>query len=297
MTERCEVLVVSGSPNGAADDPGNVPGNAPADGPDPAVALAQELRAYRIDVRLAGAGTELVAVTEQSGVITAELTDAVDRVQVAAEFLVTVGERAARDGRRLWIGDARDTENLGWKLPAVLRGAGDLLLDTYLTEREQRPSDYRLSPLSQRFGGKRVRIAPGQRVPDDLVLWSPAEGRDVRLWPARRWTVLGFGSGSAITVRAVSERFGDQVNAQVIGGGNSPSDLVTLLDRYGHVNRRLAKRGGSVLAIRPDRYVGLHTAPDPGIVLAYLEDLIPGGSPETAPTEPGTAAAPESFSP
>ncbi|WP_020578352.1 FAD-dependent monooxygenase [Actinopolymorpha alba] len=202
----------------------------------------------------------------------------------------------------------QDAYNLGWKLAAVLCGAGDALLDSY--EAERRPAEvapergavpeapkrswlpfrrrrsaqldrlgahYRTSPLSQNLGGKRVLLRAGDRLPD-LRLWSVRDAREIRLLDLLRgthWTVLGLGSVTAEAVTSVRLRFGTAVHSEVISGGSGVPG-VTLLDQFGDARRALGRRGGSVLVVRPDGYLGLRCGPVAEIAAAYLEDLIPG---------------------
>lgn len=216
-----------------------------------------------------------------------------------------------RRGRAFFAGDGgvEDANNLGWKLAATLRGAGDeLLLDSYAEERQavtasnQRGvldrllrrtgrAHYRGCRLSQHLGGKHPLVRAGDPVPD-VRLWSIAD--DAEYWLSelrtREWTVLGLGSASAQTVSAAGQRFGAAVRGEVVGGGTGRTGApgVTLVDRRGEARQRLGRRGGTVLVIRPDGYIGLVALTRAELVQAYLEDLIP--------PDPGTHGPAATFS-
>jgi hypothetical protein len=230
---------------------------------------------------------------------------------------------------------AEDAYNLGWKLAAVVQGADDFLLDTYESERlpvaratlatagdaspmrrlatlgtslvgrltrrrDGRLGDhYRTSRLSQELGSKRDLLSAGDRLPD-ARLWSVPDATDVRMSDLMRgthWTVLGFGSATADTVARLKQRFGEAVRTAVIGGGASGALGVTLLDRYGEARRLLGRRGGTLLVVRPDGYVGLRSNANPEVAAAYLADMVgradqlDGGEPyrprHADPLEPG----------
>jgi len=205
-----------------------------------------------------------------------------------------------------------DAYNLGWKLAAVVQGADDFLLDTYESERlpvaratgatatpaspmrriltfgtslvgrlTRRRDDasgdhYRTSRLSQELGSKRDLLKAGDRLPD-VRLWSMTDAADVRtsdLMRGTHWTVLGLGSATADTVARLKRRFGDAVRTAVIGGGASGALGVTLLDRYGEARRLLGRRGGTLLVVRPDGYVGLRSNANAEIAAAYLADMV-----------------------
>lgn len=251
------------------------------DGEVPPV-LASDLVRHGIDVRLTEPHVRLVEQTVASEAVEVTLADTDgSTATVRAAYLVDSGG-VRRDGRALGLSRDRpeDAHNLAWKLAAVLRGAGPDLLDTYPTERAHAPEHYRESRLSQHLGGQKPRIRAGDRLPD-LVLRSVAGEEDVRLGSLLRrpvWTLLGFGSVTGEPLAAVRARFGpERVQTYVIGGGASRSTQVTLLDRYGEVSRRLAKRGGTVFAVRPDGFLGLCCGANADVLGAYLEDLLPAG--------------------
>lgn len=257
-TERCEVLVVG---HGEA-------------GPS----LAANLRAAGLDVLLTTEETTVETCAQGPREVVATLSDAAQRVRVRCSYLVDDREGVWRDGRRFGIGGLDDARNLAWKLAAVVRGAGADLLDSYHPERSgRRPKDYRKSVLSQELGGKRLKLRAGDRVPD-VRLWDPGNGSDVRLGElltGLRWVVLGLGSKTAETVTEIAQRYPAAVRTEVVGGGSVLVTGVTLQDRYGQARRAIARRGGTVLVIRPDGYLGLRSGPTPDIIAAYLEDLVP----------------------
>ncbi len=200
----------------------------------------------------------------------------------------------------------QDVHNLGWKLAAALVSGEETALESYDSERRPAPpprrtlfgrarttarpwhgdlteadpfaQHYRASGLSQELGAKRMYLHAGDRVPD-IRLWSVRTGGDLRLFDILRgphWTLIGLGSVSAETVSTVRLRFGNGVRGEVIGGGAGTSAIpgVSLLDRYGEARHTLGSRGGAVLVVRPDGYVGLRAALRPEIVVAYLEGMV-----------------------
>ncbi|GAB3416428.1 FAD-dependent monooxygenase [Flindersiella endophytica] len=257
MTEVCDVLVVG------SDDAGPV--------------LAADLRRAGVNVLLTSADVKVLGLSEaEEGVdVQLEGSDG-ERADVRAAYVVRDTASPTRAGRLFEVGDEADAHNLAWKLAAVLGGAGADLLDTYLAERERGAKNYRDSRLSQELGGKRLKLRAGDRVPD-VLLWSVGTGLDVPLGSlvnGPHWTLLGLGSRSAEVLGALSTRFGQAVHTEVIGGGGSMVPGVTLQDRYGQARHRLARRGGTVLVVRPDGYLGLRSAPNVDIIAAYLEDLV-----------------------
>ena len=134
---------------------------------------------------------------------------------------------------------------------------------------------YRESRLSQELGGKRVIIRAGERVPD-VRLWNPVSATDIRLFDLLRgphWTVLGLGSLTAEAVSAIARQYGSAVRADVVGGGMATPRGVSVLDRYGDAHHLLGRRGGTILVVRPDGFLGLRCGANPEIAAAYLEDL------------------------
>jgi FAD binding domain len=257
MSETCDVLVVG------SDDAGP--------------RLASDLRRAGVNVLLTSEDVTVLELELGEDTVTARLqgTDG-ERVDVRAAYVVSDTAAPARDGRVFEVGDEADARNLAWKLAAVLGGAGPDLLDTYLAERKSGAKHYRESRLSQELGGKRLKLRAGDRVPD-VLLWNVHTGVDVPLGAVvngPHWTLLGLGSRTAEVVHALASRFGSAVHTEVIGGGGSMVPGVTLQDRYGQARHRLARRGGTVLVIRPDGYLGLRSEPNVEIIAAYLEDLV-----------------------
>lgn len=257
MAEMCDVLVVG------SDDAGP--------------ALAADLRRAGVNVLLTSEDVKVIELdTDAAGAsVQLEGSDG-ERADVRAAYVVRDTATPARAGRVFEVGDEADAHNLAWKLAAVLGGAGADLLDTYVTERKPGTRNYRDSRLSQELGGKRLKLRAGDRVPD-VLLWSVDTGLDVPLGPlvnGPHWTLLGLGSRTAEALGALASRFGPAVHTEVIGGGGSMVPGVTLQDRYGQARHRLARRGGTVLVVRPDGYLGLRSAPNVEIIAAYLEDLV-----------------------
>jgi hypothetical protein len=257
VTEICDVLVVG------SDDAGP--------------ALAADLRRAGVKALLTSEDVKVLELAEDADGVSVELEGSDDeRVDVRASYVVRDTAAPARTGRVFEVGDEADAHNLAWKLAAVLGGAGADLLDTYLAERGRRARNYRDSRLSQELGGKRLKLRAGDRVPD-VLLWSVGTGVDVPLGPlvnGPHWAVLGLGSRTAEALGAIATRFGPAVHIEVIGGGGSMVPGVTLQDRYGEARHRLARRGGTVLVVRPDGYLGLRSGPNVEIIAAYLEDLV-----------------------
>lgn len=257
MTETCDVLVVG------SDDAGP--------------ALAGDLRRAGVNVLLTSADVKVLALSQAEDAVDVQLEGSDgERVDVHTTYVVRDTASPARDGRLFEVGDEADARNLAWKLAAVLGGAGADLLDTYLIERKPRAKHYRDSRLSQELGGKRLKLRAGDRVPD-VLLWSVMTGLDVPLGSLTNgphWALIGLGSRSVEALGALATRFGPAVHTEVIGGGGSMVPGVTLQDRYGEARHRLARRGGTVLVVRPDGYLGLRSAPNVEIIAAYLEDLV-----------------------
>lgn len=257
MAETCDVLVIG------SDDAGP--------------RLASDLRRSGVNVLLTSQDVTVLQLDAAAEAVNVRLegTDG-ELADVQAAYVVSDTAAPARDGRVFEVGDEADARNLAWKLAAVIRGADPGLLDTYLTERKPGAKHYRGSRLSQELGGKRLKLRAGDRVPD-VLLWSVNTGADVPLGPVvngPHWTLLGLGSRTAEAIAAIATQFGSAVHTEVIGGGGSMVPGVTLQDRYGQARHRLARRGGTVLVIRPDGYLGLRSGPNVEIIAAYLEDLV-----------------------
>ncbi|EWC60263.1 Salicylate hydroxylase [Actinokineospora spheciospongiae] len=174
-----------------------------------------------------------------------------------------------------------DGINLGWKLASVLRGAPELLLDTYEQERlpvaaavlglsrelltrfaqfEVSDSDamsglgitYRGGPLSPAWNGAGPH--PGDRSPDATC--ARPDGRPVRLFELQRggdWTLYRFGGGPLPDIAGV--------NAHSIG--------TDLLDPHAAARSAYQARDGEFVLVRPDGHIG-HRTEDAATVTAYL---------------------------
>lgn len=170
----------------------------------------------------------------------------------------------------------QDAYNLGWKLAAVLRGAGDWLLDSY--EAERRPIAASVLNMSTRLleadkqgnmrRGREVRqldlgyadssialgcpertggVRTGDRAPDAVV--QGAAGQPTRLFTLFKgphWTALGMDVAPA-TLHAL-RRAGLHVHHFGKRG-----DLV---DVHGHVGTAYGLRPGDIVLVRPDGYIG-----------------------------------------
>jgi 2-polyprenyl-6-methoxyphenol hydroxylase-like FAD-dependent oxidoreductase len=182
----------------------------------------------------------------------------------------------------------QDAYNLGWKLGQVLAGAPESLLDTFEEERRQvaadvldlstrlhreglaRPSRDRRDPsisqleLSYRCGSiaRELRKQPGSlqagdRAPDGLCV--DGEGRQTRLFDLFRgphFTLLAFGADAALAARSLMHARADvQVAAITADGGERGQP--TLRDADANVSRAYDVRGGALMLIRPDGYIGL----------------------------------------
>lgn len=166
----------------------------------------------------------------------------------------------------------QDAYNLGWKLAAVLRGAGDELLDSY--ESERRPVAEEVLGLSSRLldAGKRGEIRRGREVqqlhigyPQSCLALEPVSRRHglragdrapdapikgaagqpsrlFRLFVGPHWTLLVNGQRSVVSrpglhIHQLGER-GD------------------ILDAFGCVREAYGLAPDECVLIRPDGYVG-----------------------------------------
>ncbi|MET0188428.1 MAG: FAD-dependent oxidoreductase, partial [Pseudonocardia sediminis] len=220
----------------------------------------------------------------------------VDRYRVARVFLAGdaahVHSPAGAQGMNTGIGDA---VNLGWKLAAVLDGAGDGLLDTYEAERlpvaadvlglsgllttrriEDRGDErvrtlqldlgYRGGPLAPETRDERA-LRAGDRAPDAPRM--TAGGRPTRMFDEFRhpgWTLLGFGVDPDVDVPGV----------RTVSVGADPGGSAREI--YGAVD-------GDLVLVRPDGYVGLR-ARSRDEVEAYLAGAVPAVVPLSAGRPP-----------
>ncbi|KUN18800.1 hypothetical protein AQJ23_39410 [Streptomyces antibioticus] len=210
----------------------------------------------------------------------------------------------------------QDAYNLGWKIAHVLRGAPEVLLDTY--EQERLPVAADVLNISSELIAQRVRgVVPGgsggsdtlqlkvcypvsdlngsprdehtserpyaqagDRAPDSVV--HRADGTAVRLFDLFRGphsTVLAFGSHSAKTAAALARRFPDHLtSATLLSGTASDAGPVTaLIDREGSAHQDYGIDGDTLLVIRPDGYVALRTTdPNETDILDHLHRFLPG---------------------
>ncbi|MBB2969536.1 FAD-dependent oxidoreductase [Mesorhizobium sp. RMAD-H1] len=210
-----------------------------------------------------------------------------------------------RVGRAFLIGDAahihpptggqglntsvQDAYNLGWKLAAVLGGAGDELLDSYEIERrpvaeamlglstrlldagkrgemkrgrEVRQLDigYPESPLSVESPPNRDGLRAGDRAPDAPI--KGAAGQPLRLFQlfkGTHWTLLVEGQG------AVAPRAGLHIHRL--------GDKGDIADAFGHIREAYGLAPNECALVRPDGYVASILPLDPEGV-ARLEDYL-----------------------
>jgi 2-polyprenyl-6-methoxyphenol hydroxylase-like FAD-dependent oxidoreductase len=169
----------------------------------------------------------------------------------------------------------QDAWNLGWKLAAVLRGAGDALLDTYEEERrdiaagmlgmatrlldaarersdlrrgrEQQQLDlgYPASSLSLDERGDDAMIRAGYRAPDAPL--TGAGGQPLRLFSLFKsgdWILLRYEPDSAATVST-------HAGLRIITVGAHAE----LRDTTGHLRSAYGFQSGDIALLRPDGYL------------------------------------------
>lgn len=186
----------------------------------------------------------------------------------------------------------QDAYNLGWKLAAVLRGAGDELLDTYEAERrpvaeevlglssrlleagthgeirrgrevQQLDIGYPQSPLALRAASRNSGVQAGDRAPDAPIKGAGGQpSRLFRLFFGPHWTLLVSGELS------VASRPGLHIHRLGQRGD--------VLDAFGHVRAAYGLESGECILIRPDGYIGAILALDAEGVAqleAYLERM------------------------
>ncbi|MEU4231462.1 FAD-dependent oxidoreductase [Nonomuraea sp. NPDC026600] len=208
----------------------------------------------------------------------------------------------------------QDAYNLGWKLALVAAGqAGPGLLDTYEEERlpvaawtleittdrlrhvleaikepgagveaAATPAigrGYRWSSLSAATGaGDPAVLCAGDRAPDAPCIDSAGEPvRLFQLYAGPRFTLLGFGPGSAQALRDVTAKHQGLVQAYAVDG-----DEPGLRDRDGHARRAYGMTDDALVLIRPDNHVALVApARETAAVLTYLDGLHRGYKAET----------------
>lgn len=170
----------------------------------------------------------------------------------------------------------QDSYNLGWKLAAVLAGAGKALLDTY--EEERRPIAAEVLGLSTQLleaakhgdmrRGRAVRqldlgypesalslgqprrtlgLLAGQRAPDAVVRGAGGQlTRIFALLKGPRWTILGNDISS--DAKAALRRAG--VGLHEVGTGGDLADV------HGQFRAAYALQPGELALVRPDGYIG-----------------------------------------
>ena len=168
----------------------------------------------------------------------------------------------------------QDAYNLGWKLAAALKGAGQELLDSYEIERRpvaeamlglstrlldaqkqggmrrgrevsQLDIGYPDSPLSEESPARAGVLRAGQRAPDAPVRGAAGQPtRLFRLFQGPHWTLLVDGAGDV----PVAPRPGLHVHR--IGAQGEVADA------WGHVRDAYGLAPGECVLIRPDGYVG-----------------------------------------
>jgi 2-polyprenyl-6-methoxyphenol hydroxylase-like FAD-dependent oxidoreductase len=195
----------------------------------------------------------------------------------------------------------QDAFNLGWKLALVCRGeAGAGLLETYETER--RPvaeqvvasgADVEIAHAMTDAGERAARDAELRRVlaDPDLVHHEAAAASELdRVYPRSR-AVAGDDNASlapGVLLPDTPQRLHELTHRPghtllVLGGPQADparvNALVTELDAaVGTMDEAVAAQLGvvdvTILAVRPDRYVGLRDdSGDPRVVAEYLERL------------------------
>ncbi|WSJ36932.1 FAD-dependent monooxygenase [Streptomyces sp. NBC_01321] len=204
----------------------------------------------------------------------------------------------------------QDAFNLGWKLARVVTGQSDPgLLDTY--EEERLPvASWTLDITSERLratleaikqpgggldaagtaettgltrgyhwsslspAGSTPRLRAGDRAPD-APCRDAATGAPTRLFEAfagPHFTLLGFGPGTADTLRATEAAYGDAVRAYGVDAGG-PADLA---DEAGHARTAYGIEPGAdtLVLVRPDNHVALISpAADSQAVGTYMDRL------------------------
>ncbi|WP_202804589.1 FAD-dependent monooxygenase [Sphingomonas sp. PR090111-T3T-6A] len=168
----------------------------------------------------------------------------------------------------------QDSFNLGWKLAAVLVGAGEELLDTYETERRdigagvlrmskgllsamtdkadmrrgrdtlQLDLSYRASPLTHEDRMEPGKVRAGDRAPDAAII--DPDGASTRLFDLFRhpdFTLLAIGGREAADCAGVRL-------VEVDRGPGSYRDTGELAENYGLV-------GECLLLVRPDGYIAV----------------------------------------
>ncbi|KQP40878.1 2-polyprenyl-6-methoxyphenol hydroxylase [Methylobacterium sp. Leaf104] len=211
-----------------------------------------------------------------------------DRYRVGRVFLV--GDAAhihPPTGGQGLNTSVQDAYNLGWKLGAVMRGAGDALLDTYEAERRpiaqamlglttglldasrrgemrrgrgthQLDIGYPESPLAVESPGRQGVLLAGDRAPDAQVRGAAGQPhRLFDLFKGPHWTLLSYGG------EPIAARPGLQVHTIGVHGD--------LTDGAGQFPATYGATPGDRVLVRPDGYVGaIISAGDDSALNDYL---------------------------
>ncbi len=187
----------------------------------------------------------------------------------------------------------QDAYNLGWKLAAVVEGAGEKLLTTY--EEERRPIAAEMLGLSTRLllaakerghmrRGREThqldlgypdsslslnkprrspdRLMAGDRAPDAPIIGAAGQPtRLFKLYQGTHWTLLGYHADRAV----IAPR--RDLHIHTVGPGEE------IIDHRGHVREAYGLTEGQWVLIRPDGYVAAIVSSNEIPVLdRYLED-------------------------
>ena len=186
----------------------------------------------------------------------------------------------------------QDSNNLGWKLASVLRGAPQQLLDSYAEERRpiaarsmaglnsadergvkpdifQLGNNYRGGSLSDESRRVLGGIQAGDRAPDaPLQLNGGAPKRLFELMHDAEFTCIAFGDNAAEASAIIARRWDEEMGFCVIDvRRDSPITAEVVQSIYG-----VAPGDEAVFLVRPDGYVGL-TADDH--IAERLTDYLP----------------------
>lgn len=169
----------------------------------------------------------------------------------------------------------QDAYNLGWKLAAALKGAGEGVLDSYEDERRpvaeavlglsarlldaqkelggmrrgrevhQLDIGYRDSPLSIELPARKGGIRAGGRAPDAPIRRAAGQpSRLFQLFQGPHWTLL------------VHEADAERVKARPGLHVHHIGPRGDVIDTWGHIRDTYALAPGECVLVRPDGYVG-----------------------------------------
>ena len=215
---------------------------------------------------------------------------------------------AGGQGMNTGIGDAH---NLGWKRAAVVRGAPDMLADSYEAERRpvaahvlglsnarlaqtvkegittrrdsstlQLDVNYRGSALARDDRNDNSKLRAGDRAPDATGLRTQdGEHRLFDLTRGGRFTLLAFGDLPPIDHAGV-----DLQTLQVVDAARQPGQLA---DTHGHLRTGYGAKDHTLALIRPDGYLAvISDAGDINDIQTVLADVSPGARQVDAQPEP-----------